>query len=375
MSLPLLPAFGPFRRFRVFLSYAREQRDVAEMLGHVLTQEGHDAFLDRHDLPAGEGFNERIRDAIRRADMFVFLISPDSVEGGGYALTELSLAASKWPTPEGRVLGVMVEPTEMAEIDPYLKVNTILVPRGDVVAETAAAIDAMRRPWRRRASLTSGGAAGIAAAAGVALYLGVASSATPPVGPTALGGDSVSLPAAVDSPIGLAPLPLDSLSQQPDSLAVPADSPARPVDPRPDPAPDRPDPEPRTPVRPRPVGPIRPPVRPEPVPVRPQPADTPIRRPPLMPVQPAPPPIVRQPLTPIRPAPPPVVVADTPRRVRRPTRVDFYIARTDSMLKVGDLAEARQALNRAIEAGADDPRIPAIRERYLEAAREARRTP
>ena len=350
MSLPLLPAFGPFRRFRVFLSYAREQRDVAEMLGHVLTQEGHDAFLDRHDLPAGEGFNERIRDAIRRADMFVFLISPDSVEGGGYALTELSLAAAKWPTPEGRVLGVMVEPTEMAEIDPYLKVNTILVPRGDVVAETAAAIDAMRRPWRRRASLTSGGAAGIAAAAGVALYLGVASSATPPVGPTALGGDSVPLPAAVDSPLDLAPLPLDSLSRQPDSLAAPADSPARPADPEPDPEPAPPV---RQPVRPPPV--VRQPIRPEPAPVRPQPVDPPPVRP--------------------QPAPPPVVAADTPRRVRRVSRVTYYIARTDSLLRAGNLTEAREAMNRAHEADSDDPRLPALRARYLEAARAARRTP
>jgi hypothetical protein len=58
--MPSLPSY------RVFLSYAREQRTLAEFLSQTLENAGIDVFFDRHDLPAGEAFHQRIRAGIRR---------------------------------------------------------------------------------------------------------------------------------------------------------------------------------------------------------------------------------------------------------------------------------------------------------------------
>ena len=84
---------------KIFLSYASEQRPIAEPLALALEADGHEVFFDRHDLPVGGSYHDRIRDAIDDADRYVFLISPESVEPGSYALTELSLAQARWPQP------------------------------------------------------------------------------------------------------------------------------------------------------------------------------------------------------------------------------------------------------------------------------------
>ena len=59
---------------RAFISYASEQRDIAERLALGLRNEGNRAFFDRDALPAGGSFDDRIRRAIQRSHLFVFLI-------------------------------------------------------------------------------------------------------------------------------------------------------------------------------------------------------------------------------------------------------------------------------------------------------------
>ena len=75
----------------VFLSYASEERALAERVCRVLETEGHDVFFDREDLGGGDAFGERIRSAVSRADVVVYLISRSSVAPKSYALTELSI--------------------------------------------------------------------------------------------------------------------------------------------------------------------------------------------------------------------------------------------------------------------------------------------
>jgi TIR domain len=125
---------------RVFLSYPSVQRTTAERLAHALEAEGHEVFFDRHDLDAGEAFHARIREAIAKAQAMVFLLTPQSVRAGSYALTELELARERWPRPSGHVLPVMLVPTPVAELPAYLSTVTILQPRGEPVAETVAAV-------------------------------------------------------------------------------------------------------------------------------------------------------------------------------------------------------------------------------------------
>ena len=114
----------------IFLSYASEQRDVAEQTKLALAASGHKVFYDRHSLPVGDEYHRRIRTAVEESEAFVFLISPQSIAQGCYALTELKYAREKWPVPRDKVLPVMVERTEYRHIPPYLKAITVLEPQG-----------------------------------------------------------------------------------------------------------------------------------------------------------------------------------------------------------------------------------------------------
>lgn len=157
---------------RLFLSYPSVQRPLAERLALALEAEGHEVFFDRHDLDPGEAFHARLREGVAQADAMVFLVTPESVRPGSYALTELDLARQRWPRPSGHVLPVMLAPTPIADLPPYLSTVTLLQPQGEPVADTVAAVARLgpdpQPAWRRWAVI--GGIVLVAAAvAGVAL--------------------------------------------------------------------------------------------------------------------------------------------------------------------------------------------------------------
>lgn len=132
---------------KIFVSYPSDQRDVAERLRLALEGEGHDVFTDRTELKEGEPFHAALREAIDDADAMIFMVTPRSVAPGSYALSELDLAQRQWRSPGGHVLPVLVEPTPLSAIPAYLRSVTLLQPRGDLVAETVAAVARMRRGW------------------------------------------------------------------------------------------------------------------------------------------------------------------------------------------------------------------------------------
>ncbi len=153
---------------KIFLSYASEDRSVAEDITTSLRNRGHDVFFDRTDLPSADTYEDRIEEAILKASLFVFLISPRSVAQGKFTLTELSIARKKWPVAKRRVLPVIIEETAVAEIPVYLRSVSFLEPDGNVAAEVALAVDGMRTSLRdlaRRAVLPLSGVTLIAAAA------------------------------------------------------------------------------------------------------------------------------------------------------------------------------------------------------------------
>ena len=127
----------------IFISYSSKYRDLCERLQLALDAEGHHCFVDRHELEPGQPFDAELREAIAECDVFIFLVSPESVAAGSYALAELKLAQQRWRHPRGRVLPVVVAPTPMASIPPYLKAVTLLQPQGELVAETLAAVTQM----------------------------------------------------------------------------------------------------------------------------------------------------------------------------------------------------------------------------------------
>lgn len=134
---------------KIFTSYASEYGDLAERLSLALEAEGHQSFIDRSRLQAGQSFHGELREAIEDCDLFVFLVAPESVAPGSYARSELSLAEQRWRHPAGRVLPVTVAPTPIESIPPYLTAVTLLQPQGDVVAEAVAAVARMQRRPRK----------------------------------------------------------------------------------------------------------------------------------------------------------------------------------------------------------------------------------
>lgn len=137
-------------RSSIFLSYASEQSEAATHIELSLKGDGHSVFRDRTALPPGESFDARIRTAIEESDLFIFLISRQSVSPGRYTLTELKFAEQKWGHPAGHVLPVLVEPVPKEAIPVFLRAVTILNPRGNVTAEVAAEVSRMTAPWWRR---------------------------------------------------------------------------------------------------------------------------------------------------------------------------------------------------------------------------------
>jgi TIR domain len=134
---------------KIFLSHASQDNAVAESIASSLRGRGYEIFLDRDDLPAGASYDQQIERAVNDSDIFVFLISPDSLSKGRYTLSELTFARHKWPDANGRVLPVIVRKTPFDQIPTYLKAVTVLEPVGNITAETSAALDNMRRSFAR----------------------------------------------------------------------------------------------------------------------------------------------------------------------------------------------------------------------------------
>lgn len=155
---------------QIFLSYASERKTTAESIAWTLRARGHDVFFDRDDLPTGDTYDDRLQEAVERCDVFVFLISPESVTPGRWTLTELRFAQKRWRNPRHRVIPVLVAPTDKAAIPEYLKVLTILEPSGNVAAEVAEVLSS-RRAWpSRRLALPVAVATLLALAAGYAFF-------------------------------------------------------------------------------------------------------------------------------------------------------------------------------------------------------------
>lgn len=137
---------------RIFLSYASEDRGLAESLALKLRGAGHSVFFDRDDLPPGEEYDVRIRRAIEGSHLVLFLISPDALAPGAYTLTELGIARRRWPHPGRRVLPVMLRPVPIEAVPPYLREVTFVEPSGSFAADVADHVALLTRR-RRRARL------------------------------------------------------------------------------------------------------------------------------------------------------------------------------------------------------------------------------
>ena len=149
---------------QVFISFASEQKESAELIAVALRERGYKVFFSKDTLPAAQSYDLRIEKAVKSSDLFVFLVSPESVTKGKYTLTELSFARDQWSNPSGHILPVMIAPTEIGKIPVYLRAVSIFEPEGNVAADTAAQVDkilqanrsARHGPASPRAGLATG---------------------------------------------------------------------------------------------------------------------------------------------------------------------------------------------------------------------------
>jgi formylglycine-generating enzyme required for sulfatase activity len=137
---------------RIFLSYSSSDRTLVEPIYLALRAQGHTVFFDRANLPAGEEYDARIRRAIQKSHLVLFMVTPDSLDPRSYTLTELAIAQKTWAHPAGRVLPVMIRPISLERIPPYLKSVTLLEPEGNLTASVADQVYRIAQS-RRRANL------------------------------------------------------------------------------------------------------------------------------------------------------------------------------------------------------------------------------
>jgi formylglycine-generating enzyme required for sulfatase activity len=131
---------------KIFLSYASQDIESAKAIYLALRDQGHRVFFDRAELPAGDEYHNRIRAAIEKSRLFLFLISPNAVDAGSYTLTELDIADKA----ESKILPVMIEKTPIESLPASIKGITFLQPDGSLPAAVAAEVHRIASSLRRK---------------------------------------------------------------------------------------------------------------------------------------------------------------------------------------------------------------------------------
>jgi formylglycine-generating enzyme required for sulfatase activity len=131
---------------KIFLSYASQDIESAKAIYLALRDQGHRVFFDRAELPAGDEYHNRIRAAIEKSRLFLFLISPNAVDAGSYTLTELDIADKA----ESKILPVMIEKTAIESLPASIKGITFLQPDGSLPAAVAAEVHRIASSLRRK---------------------------------------------------------------------------------------------------------------------------------------------------------------------------------------------------------------------------------
>jgi TIR domain/SIR2-like domain len=144
----------------IFVSYMREDADAARQLRDAITELGGDVWLDKRRLGAGDAWENEISNAIRRARLFVPIISANTeLEEEGYVFTEWHAAVKRSLSIMGRnfIVPVIVDkdyegdPSRYRQIPPdFRRFHFGHAPAGDPDAELVANLRAEIRAMRRR---------------------------------------------------------------------------------------------------------------------------------------------------------------------------------------------------------------------------------
>jgi hypothetical protein len=93
----------------VFISYAREDIDIAYRLYHDLKNAGYNPWIDREILLPGENWKNVIHEVIKETQYFIALLSVNSISKKGFVQKELRLALDMLDEfPENRIFIIPV---------------------------------------------------------------------------------------------------------------------------------------------------------------------------------------------------------------------------------------------------------------------------
>lgn len=94
---------------QIFVNYAREDERVANTVANSIKRVGYATWLDKESLFAGQTWKLSINEAIDQSDLFVALLSRNSVSKTGYVNAELRRALDRMILmPEGEVFVIPV---------------------------------------------------------------------------------------------------------------------------------------------------------------------------------------------------------------------------------------------------------------------------
>lgn len=77
---------------RVFVSYAREDLEIAQQLSCDLKSNGVNIWFDKDQILVGQNWKYEIRKAIQECDYFIALLSSNSISKRGFVQKELKIA-------------------------------------------------------------------------------------------------------------------------------------------------------------------------------------------------------------------------------------------------------------------------------------------
>jgi formylglycine-generating enzyme required for sulfatase activity len=175
---------------RIFLSYASQDSEEAKSIYLALRDQGQKVFFDRAELPAGEEYHNRIRKAIQSSQLFIFLISPNAIDGGSYTLTELNIA-EKTGT---KLLPVLLHETAVDQLPAAIKAVTFLETDGSLPGAVAAEVHRIAGEWKWRRLKYAAAATAVIVLISVGLFYGLkARSRTDVIGKD--GAPAVLIPA------------------------------------------------------------------------------------------------------------------------------------------------------------------------------------
>jgi hypothetical protein len=145
------PSLGP--RPRVFISYAREDGDLANRVCHVLQASNFDPWLDRESLAGGDLWDQRIRDQLEDTDYVLVLYTLAlSMKKDSYVNKEIALARDRALAVRGNFL-IPLRSAEIAredrieELSEYQEMPLRLECFDEDLAKV---LSTMRRDYQRR---------------------------------------------------------------------------------------------------------------------------------------------------------------------------------------------------------------------------------